>query len=164
MNKSITICIVLLIALKLFSDVLPPNSHEVERSVYITNVSAYHDIYLIGMVKFVGSTVDTIYRIQDNIPLYKGYKFNTLDIFAIEASLVDDNISLNSAAIDHIYTNYTPAEVLDPYGGTVTNDDPLQAEQYFYKIERVTDMNLYLRLYKAILTYNDGSPDKIISY
>ena len=164
MKKLIIICVVFVLVIKLSSDIIPPDSHGIDRSVYITNVSAYPDIYLVGIVKYVGGTIDTVYRIQDTIPLYKGYKFNTLDIFAIEASLVDINISLNSAAINHIYANYSPAEVLDPYGGIVANDDPLQAEQYYYKIDRVTDMNLYLRLYKAILTYNDGSPDKTIYY
>ncbi len=164
MNKSIIIYIVLLLAIKLFSDVLPPDSHVVDRSVYITNVSAYPDIYLIGIVKYVGGNIETVYRIQDNLPLHKGYKFNTLDIFAIETSLIDNNISLDSTEVNHIYKNYSPAEVLDPYGGTVTNDDPLQSEQYFYRIERITYTYIYLKLFKGILKYNDGSPDKTIFY
>jgi hypothetical protein len=164
MNKSVIACLVLLLAIKLFSDVIPPDSHVVERSVFITNTSAYPQVYLIGIVKFVGSRVDSIYRIQDNVPLYKGYKFNTLDLFAIETSLVTTKISLDSSAVDHIYSNYAPAEVLDPFGGTVTNDDPLQAEQYFYRIERITDTNLYLKLFMGIFKYNDGSPDKTIFY
>jgi hypothetical protein len=164
MNKSIIVCLVLVVAIKLFSDVLPPDSHPVDRSVYITNISDYPAISLIGIVKYVGFRVDTVYRIQENVPLYKGYKFNTLDIFAIESHLLGDKISLDSTAVNHIYTKYSPAEVLDPYGGTVSNDDPLQAEEYFYKITRVTDANAYLKLYKAIQHYNDGSPDKTTLY
>lgn len=165
MNKIPLTCALALTAGFLLADVIPPDSHPVSRSVCITNISAYPSIALIGVVNHLGGpAVDTLYSVEDGVPLYKGYRFNTLDLFAIDAALRDSLSLTDSLAMKHIYAKYSPAEVIDPDGGSVPNTNPLESEQYFYRVEAVTDTTLNLKLFRCIQKFNDGTPDRTTDF
>jgi hypothetical protein len=164
MNKTPLTCLVVVVAGLLLADVIPPDSHTASRSVCVTNVSAYPAIALVGIVKGAGSAKDTIYSIKDSVPLYKGYRFSTLDLFGIDAALLDSLDVSDSLMMKHIYAKYSPAEVADPSGSVVPNTNPLESEQYFYRVEAVTDTALNLKLFRCIQKFNDGTPDRTTDF
>ena len=73
----------------LFSDVIPEDSHYVDRYVYITNISHFPDIVLISYI--TGPVVENyeVYRVKEDIPLDKGYKFNHLGLLALKKSVLE---------------------------------------------------------------------------
>jgi hypothetical protein len=137
-----------------FGDLMPPDTHVVSRSVIVTNISAYPSIALIGIVKDLsGGVGDTLYSVKDGVPLVKGYRYGTLDLFAIDAALLDSLKTSDAPAMQHIYSKYSPAEVMDPSGTRAPNSNPLDSEMYFYKLEDVTDTTLNLKLFKSVLKF-----------
>jgi hypothetical protein len=148
----------------LFSDVIPEDSHYVDRYVYITNISAFSDIVLIGYI--TGPVVENyeVYLVKENEPLDKGYKFNYLGLFALKKSVLDRAGNLENMNFKEIAEKLPPAKIIDPGGQYVTNDNPLESEYYYYSIQGVTETALTLKLDKRVLTYNNGSSDRIITY
>lgn len=148
----------------LFSDVIPENSHYVDRGVYITNISVFPDIVLIGCI--TGPVVENyeVYLVKENVPLDKGYKFNHLALFALKKSMLEDAGGFEHINFEEIAEKLPPAEIIDPGGQYVTNDNPLESEYYYYSIQGVSETTLTLKLDKRVLTYNNGHSDRIITY
>ena len=164
--KKIVLLLLLLVlwTSTLFSDDIPENSHYVARYVYITNISAFPDIVLISYITGPVVEMYEVYSVKENEPLDKGYKFNHLGLFALKKSLLDKAGGLKNMNFKEIAEKLPPAEIIDPGGQYVTNDNPLKSEYYYYSIQSVTETALTLKLDKRVLTYNNGSSDRIITY
>jgi len=147
----------------LFSDVIPENSHYVDRYVYITNISAFSDIVMIGYITGPGFEKYGVYIVEEHEPLHKGYKFNHLALLALKKSVLEGAGGIENMNFEEIAKKFPPAEIIDPGGKYVTNDNPLESERYYYSIQSVTETALTLKLDKRVLTYNSSS-DRIITY
>ncbi|MCD4704791.1 hypothetical protein K8R66_01810 [bacterium] len=71
------------------ADVIPGNSHPLDRCVKIVNLDKFPDMYLIAYI--TGPMVDKYetYIIKKDECLSKGYKFNQLKILAVKKSYLD---------------------------------------------------------------------------
>ena len=164
MIKKIAAIMLFISGIVLLADIIPPGTHFVAHQVYITNASSLPDLVLIGLVKHAGGHIDTLYQIEDNKPLYKGYKFNRLDIFAVQSDLYPRIATGDTSLLRQIYSRYSPAEIIDPDGRFVSDSVPVEAEFYYYSAENVTDTTLYLKLQRRKIQYTNGEQDKIIEY
>jgi len=148
----------------LFSDVIPENSHYVDRYVYITNISAFSDIVLIGYITGPAFEKYDVYIVEERESLHKGYKFNRLALFALKKSVLERAGGIEHINFTELTEKFPPADIIQPGGEYVTNANPLESEYYYYSIQAVTETALTLKLDKRVLTYNDGSSDRIITY
>lgn len=148
----------------IFSDVLPPDSHFVDRHVLITNLNEFPELRLIGYV--TGPMIERyeVSSVKENVPLSKGYKFNEFKLFAITTAILNSAGGLENIDFEEIAKILAPAEIIDPDGTYVTNDNPLESEYYYYNITEVIETTLTLKLLQRVLKYNDGTPDRIITY
>lgn len=144
------------------ADVIPQNSHALDRCVKVVNVDAFPNIYLIGYI--TGPMVDgsDTYIIKQDECLTKGYKFNTLQILSATKAYID------SIGIDAVDTNnksiYNLNVDIEPYGGYVDESNPLIEEEIQYTLVQLSDTTFSLYKSKQISTYNDGTPTKIETF
>lgn len=135
------------------ADVIPPNSHPLNRCVKIVNLDEFPNLSLIGY--YTGPMIDDYetYEIENNECLSKGYKFNTLNIYwntKDEPNTIDpDKILL---------------EDVEPYGGYVNENNPLVKEIIEYSIAGFNDDKLVLYKSKHTSQYSDGTPSKVETF
>jgi hypothetical protein len=147
----------------LWGDVLPDGHHSVFRDVVITNLSEYPELVLIGYI--TGPVIETYeaYQIEENVPLYVGYKFNQLRLFAMHRSVLDGAGGLDRIDMQKIAQVFPSIDMMSFYD-TVPDSNPLNAERYYYRITAFTDTGVTLALYQRVLSYNNGQPDNVIAY
>jgi hypothetical protein len=148
----------------LVSDIIPDNSHFVSRSIMITNINQMPGIKLISYITGSMPVESDVYIVEENEPLYKGFKWNRLQLFAIKDSLIEAAGGIENIDFKEIAKRITPADILDPYKGYVNNKNPLVKEYHYYHIQQDTESHVKLKLYKSVFEYNDGSENKVIYY
>ncbi len=151
-------------AVATWGDVLPDGHHSVSRDAVITNLSEYPELVLIGYI--TGPEFGTgckAYRIEENVPLYVGYKFNQLRLFAMPKSVFEGAGGLDSINMQKIAQTFSSIEMASFYD-TVPDSNPLNAERYYYRITAATEGSVTLTLYQRVLRYNDGQADTTITY
>lgn len=135
------------------ADVIPPNSHLLNRCVKVVNLDEFPDVALIGY--YTGPMLDKYktYEIENNECLTKGYKFNTLSIYwnkKDKPNTIDpDKILLKK---------------VEPYGGYIDKNDSLVKENIEYSIAGYNGDKLVLYKSKQISEYNDGTPKKVETF
>ncbi len=143
-------------------DVIPENSHYVEKCARITNISDFENLTLLGYVLFIGTEHEETYIITDDC-LSKGYKFNSLDIFAVSSSYIEgkdiDEIDLPND--DHAYIANLDIE---PYAGYYHDSIPIDRLEEYYRILGFTDSTVVLHMWKEVFGFNNGSADSILFY
>ena len=163
---SIILSVMLLIGIvsSSLADIIPEGSHVVHREVSITNLKDFPEFLLIGYI--TGPMIDgyEIQVIEDNVPLNKGYKFNTYSLFAITKSLVQQAGGVEKIDFKKIAESIPPIEILDPGDQYVVDENPLSEEFYYYAIIKATDETLQMKLTRQVLKYQNGQPDKTINY
>lgn len=163
---SIILSVMLLIGIvsSSLADIIPEGSHVVHREVSITNLKGFPEFLLIGYI--TGPMIDgyEIQVIEDNVPLNKGYKFNTYSLFAITKSLVEQAGGVENIDFKKIAESIPPIEILDPGDQYVADENPLSEEFYYYAIVKATDDTLQVKLTRQVLKYQNGQPDKTINY
>lgn len=134
------------------ADVIPGNSHPLDRCVRVVNLNDFPDVALIGY--YTGPMVDDyeIYPIENNQCLTKGYKFNTLRVYW--------NTKENATDID---SNKLLLEDIESFGGYVDNKNPLFKEHIEYSLSGANDQFVLYKS-KQISEYNDGTPTKVQTF
>ena len=152
------------IASPLWADVIPEGCHVVHREVSLTNLKDFPEFLLIGYI--TGPMIDgyELQVIEDNVPLDKGYKFNTYALFAITKSLIEEAGGVENIDFKKIADTIPPVEILDPGDQYVADENPLSEEYYYYAIVKATDDTLQVKLTRQVLKYQNGQPDKTINY
>jgi len=161
MKTIVTLMLIIIPSYIALADIIPENHHYVEKCVKITNLSEFNDISLLGFVP--GPLPFETYLISSTECLQKGYKLNTLSIYAVEkAYLLDKNIT----SIDWSKDNHSIKSNIqvDCGGGYVPNSDPTSAINQFYKIAGFTENTLVLYKWMEINKFNNGKPDSISTY
>lgn len=139
------------------ADIIPDDSHYVEKCCLITNIDEFENLVLLGYVTFFNEHENT-YQISGENCLTKGYKMNELSIFAVHKNHIKDK---NIEDID--FPNDNNALIaniqIEPYIGYVSNDNPIVAINEFYKVLGFKNNELILFKWKQITEYNNGEDD-----
>jgi hypothetical protein len=160
----IAVFVICAAAVTTWGDVLPDGHHNVFRDAAITNLNEYPELALIGYI--TGPTLDTAYeayRIEENVPLYAGYKFNQLRLFAMPTSVFEEAGGLDNIDMQKVAQTFPSIEMVSFYD-TVSDSNPLKAERYYYRITAAAESGITLTLYQRVLSYNNGQADTTITY
>ena len=137
-----------------WADVMPPNSHLLNRCAKIVNLSSFPEIVLIGNI--TGPTVENnneTFLIEEDQCLDKGYKFNTLSIYwntkANPTTLVPKNLLIES---------------MPTWGGYIDNKNPLIGEVFEYSIIRSPSGGYTLYKSRQTSTFNNETPPKVETF
>ena len=161
------------------ADVIPENSHPLNRCVKVVNLDQFPEITLVGY--YTGPMVEKYeaYQIKNDECLTKGYKFNSLSIYWTtkdKFSLLDlKNLPVKKGAeINHgSWVGQEPdaptdltlvTNNLEVFGGFVDNKNLLNKEEIQYSIVKSTDGKISLQKTKVISDYNNGTPSKIETF
>jgi len=148
-----SLALVFLFSSTVSADVIPPNSHSLNRCVKVVNLNEFSDVVLIGHYK--GSMVDKYesYQVKNNECLTKGYKFNSLSIYW-NTKDKPNSVEPNNLLLENV----------EPYGGYVDQNNPLVKENIEYSIAGFSGGKLVLYKSKQISEYNNGTPKKIETF
>ena len=142
-----------------YGDVIPDNSHFVENCVKITNLSDYGAISLIGHVRSVMSD-DYNYLISSAKCLEKGYKFNSLEIYAVSNEYIEGK-EIEDLDLPNDEHAFKSTVQINPSGGYQHDSIPVSAIEKYYKIIGFTNNEVVLHEWKEIISFNNGSTDLI---
>lgn len=135
------------------TDVIPPDSHPLDRCVKVVNLDEFPIVVLISYI--TGPMVEgyETYQIENNKCWGKGYKFNHLNIYW--------NTKDKPNAIDPDKLLLTDIE---SYGGYVDKSNPLIKEGIEYSITGFSGKKLVLYKSKQTSEYNNGAPKKVETF
>ena len=148
-----SLAFVFLFSSSVSADVIPPNSHPLDRCVKIVNLSDFSDIVLIEYVTGPMVQGSEITQIKNNECLSKGYKFNSLKIYW--------NTKDNPNSIDQ---NNLLLDNVEIYDGYVDQDNPLVKEDIEYSIADFSGGKLILYKSKQTSEYNNGTKKKVETF
>jgi hypothetical protein len=133
----------------------------VETCVKITNLTDYTDISLLGYV--TGPKSIPTYLITSSECLVKGYKYNTLNIFAVKNSYLSDK---DITTIDWLKDNSVIKSniPIESFGEYLSNSIPISAINQFYRIVGFTETSVVLYKYMEVNKFNNGKSDSVITY
>lgn len=160
--KKFTILLILAIIQNAYCDIIPENSHFVDKCVKITNISEYDNFEILGYIWYVGNYHGDTYEVSSEECLTKGYKHNTLRLFGVKSDYLSgkdiDNIDLpndNNALETNIEIN--------PYAGYYHDSIPIDKIEEYYKILGFTDTSVVIFKWKEVYGFNDDSADSIVT-
>lgn len=135
------------------ADLIPPNSHSLNRCVKVVNLNEFPDVVLIGYV--TGPMVESseTNQIKNNECLSKGYKFNSLKIYWNTKDR-PNSIDQNNLLLDNV----------EVYGGYIDQNNPLEKEEIEYSIAGFSSGKLILYKSKQTQEYNNGTPKKVETF
>lgn len=84
-----SLAFVLLFSSTVSADVIPPNSHSLDRCVKIVNLGEFPEMYLIGYITGPMVKGHETYIVEKDKCLSMGYKFNQLKVLAAKKSYLD---------------------------------------------------------------------------
>lgn len=143
-------------------DVIPGDSHYVEKCVKITNVDDYPEISFLGFViNFDVSSFTNI--ITSSECLSKGYRFNDFNIFAVS------KVYLKGKDIQKIDFPKDPNAIasnikIEPSSGYINDSIPISGIQQYFKIVGFTKTSLILYKWKEVNKFNNGKPDSTSTF
>ena len=157
MNKTITSCLILLgfgfSPLFVTADVIPPNSHSLERCAKVVNLDMFPEILLIGIVSGPISNSNPNIILQNNECISKGYKFNSINI---HWNTKDQSVGINNSNL--LIKN------MDVYGGYINDNNSLIKETVEYSVVKSASGQYSLQKTKVISEYSNGTPNKVESF
>lgn len=135
------------------ADVIPPNSHSLNRCIKVVNLNEFPNVVLIGY--YTGPMVENYesYQIKNNECWTKGYKFNSLKIYW-NTNDKPNLIEPNNLLLDNV----------EPYGWYIDQSNPLVKEDIEYSIAGFSGGKLVLYKSKQTSEYNNGTPKKIETF
>lgn len=162
------------------ADIIPENSHPLNRCVKFVNLNDFPDVVLIGYYTGPMINIYEAYQIENNKCLDKGYKFNSLSVFWTSKEKFS-SLNLTDLKIDPKKVSggddkaayrdgYSLADIIlllkdiEPYGGYVNEKDPLVNEIIEYSVAGYSDGNLVVYISKKTSGYNNGKPEKVETF
>lgn len=165
--KKLLILLTLIANIIQADDIPDPDKYKaITNNVSIININAYPS-YTIVLCKLAtpGSPIENhnCSLIQDNQTLEGGYHGSN-QLFAFSKELFED-----AGEIDNIdFQGLSQAKELAfiPFLWKAYNlkERPESGNSYYYEITSITDDNMTIELKKRVVTFNDGSADKTITY
>lgn len=167
MNKEfgffVMICLIFAFVSDVHADIMPIDSHPVERCVLIDNNN-----YQFQELKAVitGPMVDennSRYIIKENECLTKGYKFNKLSVYI----LIPDTTPCpkgKMCTLELRFKEVLVSDEIETFGGYVENSNPLIKETLTYKLVQDANKQFKLVLSKRVSEFNNGKENKVEVY
>ncbi len=155
MKKFLLIILILIFSLNVFSDVIPPNSHYLDKCVKINNLNDFPNYVFVAKITgpIIESGHNKIKLIKENTCLKKGYKFNKFELFAVKKSYFD-----SVKKIDFSNENVFPSNIeINPYGGYVSNFDARIKEKIIYSVKEIKNHKLILVEANTVVDSNSFS-------
>lgn len=160
--RHLTILLILVISQNGYCDIIPNNSHFVDKCVKITNVGEYDNFVMLGYIWYVGNYHQDTYEVSSDECLTKGYKYNTLRLFGLKSDYISgkdiDNIDLPSD-VNALETNIE----INPYAGYYHDSIPIDKIEEYYKILGFTDTSVVIFKWKEVYGFNNGLADSIVT-
>lgn len=142
------------LSLTLQSDVLPPDSHYLEKCFRFENLDQYPDITLVSVVFGPGDTTSRqILPVKNNTCIYKGYKFNRLMFYALKKEVVAHCADLY--CLDFSTADREPVFVEDSFGGSTSDKTTLSKVESVYRIGKVNARTIEVYKDREIRTFDD---------
>lgn len=132
------VCIILWMTAFSFADIMPENSHSVERCVKISENLDFQDQNITLKAKITWPMIDSWEKIENlayDTCLSKGYKFNQLSVLLEKDWEIQD------------------LWILETWGGYVNDSNTLTAEEFGYKVI-YEDGKYVLQKFREIKNYN----------
>ncbi len=144
-------------------DIIPENSHYVNRCVKIMNAGALGDYTLLGCIKSPMNQQLSNVVINSDACLEAGYKFNVLYVVAVKSAyLSGKGVDTTNWLMDK---NALKCPLIMTTEGYYTGyDDPVSSVEELYKVQGVTDTSLLLYKCLETIKYLDGRPAQITEY
>lgn len=137
-----------------YCDLIPINSHSVEKCAKIINVGDYPDISLLGVINCANG--QSTYLIGPTTCLDKGFRHNCLMIYGVNNSYLTgkDITKINWCKDKNAFkTNIQ----IDPAGGYSDNSNLIYSIQQYYRIVGFTDSSVVLYKCKEVDYFCNGS-------
>jgi hypothetical protein len=138
------------------ADMIPNDYHAVNRSVIINNLDQYPDLTFIGRVE--GPMTNYSYILTNNVPLAKGYKFNTFYLYAASNSVLEAK-----GGIDNLNYSLTEANIIDPGFYIIKDDSALASDTIIFSVQGLSNQNIILKMKQRKLDFT-GFPSVISNY
>lgn len=153
--KSLSAALLVLIAtFQVNADIIPANSHAVERCVTITNVSQFSSMIFVAVITGPMIKGYETQIVSQGQCLSKGYKFNTLRLCALEKEYLSEH-DLNSINfLEDQNVVFTDSQI-ETWGGYVTNENTLAEEEIYYTIAGISGTKLIVYKSKHVYTYEN---------
>lgn len=162
MKKIFLLTILLAFSNVTYCDIIPENSHSVDKCVKIINSADFPEIVLIAYTEYPGGGSNA-FVIEPNSCIEKGYKFNSLKILAIKKSYLT-NKNLDSINWKNDKNIFRANIDIESYGGYVDNLTPISSIEEYYKIESFQDSTLVLYKSKEVTKFNNDRPVSIKTF
>lgn len=142
------------------ADIIPEDSHYVEKCVKIVNTTEFPDVTFVGYVDSVTGAESYAYEISSNQCLTKGYKFNDFFVYALPKEYA---ATKELSDIDFLTDSHVLAAnlLLDPEGYYIEDTNPLSFEQIEYTISGFANYNLMLYKSRHFQAFNDDTEGTI---
>ncbi|WP_053004307.1 hypothetical protein [Flavobacterium sp. ABG] len=146
-----------------YCDIVPENSHFVQKCVKITNIKDFPNFSIVACTQRPMERIVESYILNPNDCIEKGYKFNRLYIMATRRSYLE---SRPKGSIDWLNDrNIIESSIsIDSGGGNVSNDNPMSSVEEYYEIVEITNTNFVIYKCKELIRYNDGRPITLKKY
>ncbi len=146
-----------------FADIIPENSHSVDKCVKIINTNDFPSISIVAYIKHPSGNDSRAFIIDANTCLEKGYKFNSFQIFGLAKSYLAtksiDSIDWEKDKnVLHVNIN------IEPYGGYLDNLNSVSSIEEYYQIHEISNNILTLYKCKEITKFNNGRPISIQTF
>nr|WP_321486675.1 hypothetical protein [uncultured Draconibacterium sp.] len=141
------------------SDIIPENSHQVQRTVQITNCSDFSDIQFVGYITGPMADENDFYLIEDDQLLHKGYKFNSLYVFGIKKTRLTELGGVENLTEDYVLEKVEPGAILSSATLYVDNSSMLEKDEIYYEMEKISEDVFIANLKTQISYFSDNTKD-----
>nr|WP_319999475.1 hypothetical protein [uncultured Draconibacterium sp.] len=141
------------------SDIIPENSHQVQRTVQITNCSDFSDIQFVGYITGPMADENDFYLIEDDQLLHKGYKFNSLYVFGIKKNRLAELGGVENLTEDYVLEKVEPGAILSSATLYVDNSSMLEKDEIYYEMEKISEDVFIANLKTQISYFSDNTKD-----
>ena len=152
-------------------------THQVERTVVVSNSNDYPEIVLIACVRgqFTGYVAEC-FRQEQNASFDAKYEQNDFYLFAMPPELLEELGGVNASSLNEAYVETPPINfdayldnnglepVLKSWPYEVDDAYTVDEDHYVYEITDVNGTKVSFRLAKRKLSFNNGTPDTMVIY
>ena len=152
-------------------------THEVERTVVVSNSNDYPEIVLIACVRgqFTGYVAEC-FRQEQNVSFNAKYEQNAFYLLAMTPELLEELGGMEAMTLDEAYAETLPINfdafidnkglepVLKNWPYEVDDGYTVDEDHYVYEITEVNGSAVTFKLVERRLSFNNGTPDRVVEY
>ncbi len=161
--RSTILFLSLISGLNAWCDIIPDNSHYVDKCIKITNIDQFDNVSMIAYEWYVGNyhMGNTIIDTSTCVPI--SYKFDDVYVYAINSDYLEDK-EIDDLDLPNISNALVTDKDLSPYEGYYNDSNPINSINQYYRIVGFTDTSAVIFKWKEVYGFNDGSEDSVLTY